>query len=97
MASVVGRIIGAEGYTLVGDLVEDSSLPLDDDVRPRILLGKNMSARDYLRTLEERDRIKAMYRDALRDVDALLTPTIATTAPTVEASIKAAHRHISHA
>jgi aspartyl-tRNA(Asn)/glutamyl-tRNA(Gln) amidotransferase subunit A len=84
MAAVVGRIIGAEGYTLVGDLVDDASLPLDDDVRPRILVGKTMSARDYLRTLEKRKAIKAAYREALRDVDALLTPTIATTAPTVE-------------
>jgi aspartyl-tRNA(Asn)/glutamyl-tRNA(Gln) amidotransferase subunit A len=84
MAAILGRIIGAEGYTLVGELVEDPDLPLDDDVRPRILIGKDMSARDYLLALEERARIKASYREALLDVDALLTPTIATTAPTVE-------------
>jgi aspartyl-tRNA(Asn)/glutamyl-tRNA(Gln) amidotransferase subunit A len=84
MAAIVGRIIGAEGYALIGDMVEDAKLPLDDDVRPRILIGKNMSARDYLLVLEERERIKASYRDALRDADALLTPTIATTAPTLE-------------
>ena len=35
-------------------------------------------------TLEARDRVKASYREALRDVDALLTPTTATTAPTLE-------------
>ncbi len=84
MAVILGKIIGAEGYTLVGKLVEDADLPLDDDVRPRILIGKDMSARDYLLALEERDRIKASYREALLHVDALLTPTIATTAPTVE-------------
>ncbi len=84
MAVILGKIIGAEGYTLVGKLVEDADLPLDDDVRSRILIGKDMSARDYLLALEERDRIKASYREALLHVDALLTPTIATTAPTVE-------------
>ncbi|TFH48702.1 MAG: amidase [Lysobacterales bacterium] len=84
MATIVGKIIGAEGYALIGDMVEDAKLPLDDDVRPRILIGKNISARDYLLVLEERERIKALYRDALRDADALLTPTIATTAPTLE-------------
>ncbi len=84
MAAILGKIIGAEGYTLVGKLVEDADLPLDDDVRPRILIGKDMSARDYLLALEERGRIKASYREALLDVDALLTPTMATTAPTVE-------------
>jgi aspartyl-tRNA(Asn)/glutamyl-tRNA(Gln) amidotransferase subunit A len=84
MAAILGKIIGAEGYTLVGELVEDADLPLDDHVRPRILIGKNMSARDYLLALEERSRIKASYREALLDVDALLTPTMATTAPTIE-------------
>ncbi len=84
MAAILGRIIGAEGYTLVGKLVEDANLPLDDDVRPRILIGKDMSARDYLLALEERGRIKASYREALLDVDALLTPTTATTAPMIE-------------
>lgn len=84
MASILGKIIGAEGYAQVGELVDDASLPLDDDVRPRILIGKNMSARDYLMALGERDRIKASYSDALTGVDALLMPTTATTAPTVE-------------
>jgi aspartyl-tRNA(Asn)/glutamyl-tRNA(Gln) amidotransferase subunit A len=84
MAAILGKIIGAEGYTLVGKLVEDADLPLDDDVRPRILVGKDMSARDYLLALEERSRIKASYREALLDVDALLTPTMATTAPMIE-------------
>ena len=84
MATVLGNIIGAEGYTLLGELVEDESLPLDDDVRPRILIGRDLSARDYLRALEQRDRVKEVFRESLRDVDALLTPTTATTAPRVE-------------
>ena len=83
MAAILGKIIGAEGYTLVGELVDNANLPLDDDVRPRILIGKNMSARDYLLTLEEREGIQTSYAEALVGVDALLTPTTATTAPTV--------------
>lgn len=84
MASVVGKIIGAEGYTLLGDLVENEELPLDDDVRPRILIGRDLSARDYLQALEERERIKASFGEALRGADALLTPTTTTTAPRIE-------------
>jgi aspartyl-tRNA(Asn)/glutamyl-tRNA(Gln) amidotransferase subunit A len=84
MATVLGKIIGAEGYTLLGELVENEDLPLDDDVRPRILIGRDMSARDYLSALEERERIKEAFAKALGDVDALLTPTTATTAPRIE-------------
>ena len=83
-AAVLGKIIGAEGYSLLGELVDNPDLPLDDDVRPRILIGRDMSARDYLRALQERDRIKTTYREALAGADALLTPTTAITAPTVE-------------
>lgn len=84
MAAILGKIIGAEGYTLLGEMVDDPALPLDDDVRPRILIGKDMSAREYLQVLEKRTKIKAQFHDALCDVDALLTPTAATTAPVVE-------------
>lgn len=84
MTEIVGRIIGAESYTLLGELIDDPKLPLDEDVRPRHLIGKNMSARDYLLALKERDRIAAAYGEALADADAFLTPTTATTAPTIE-------------
>ncbi len=83
MGSVVGRIIGAEGYSFVGELVDDPALPVDDDVRPRIQLGRGMSAKDYLQTLREKDRIQREFEAALAEVDALLTPTTATVAPPV--------------
>lgn len=84
LGALVGRIIGAEGYSIVGDLVDDMSLPLDDDVRPRFWIGKEMLARDYLLALRERDAIKREFAQALADVDALLTPTIATAAPAID-------------
>lgn len=85
LASCTGRIIGAEGYSLVGELVDDMTLPVDDDVRPRIQLGRDMSARDYLLALREREGIKREFAEALTGVDALLTPTTATVAPVVTA------------
>jgi len=84
MAAILGKIIGAEGYSLVGHLVEDPNLPLDDDVRPRILIGRDLSARDYLHVLEERSRIKHSFSEALAGIDALILPTTETTAPLVE-------------
>lgn len=79
-ATGVGRIIGAEGYRFVGDLVDDMSLPVDPHVRPRIQVGRGMSARDYLRTLDEREAHRRAFVAALADVDALLTPTTQTAA-----------------
>jgi aspartyl-tRNA(Asn)/glutamyl-tRNA(Gln) amidotransferase subunit A len=79
-AAATGRIIGAEGYRFVGHLVDDMSLPVDPHVRPRIQLGRSVSARDYLMTLAERDERRREFTAALADVDALLTPTTQTAA-----------------
>jgi aspartyl-tRNA(Asn)/glutamyl-tRNA(Gln) amidotransferase subunit A len=81
---LTGRIIGAEGYFLVGHLVDDMTLPIDDAVRPRIASGRGISARDYLRALSERDAAKREFAAALADVDALLTPTTQTAAIPVD-------------
>jgi aspartyl-tRNA(Asn)/glutamyl-tRNA(Gln) amidotransferase subunit A len=77
---LTGRIIGAEGYFLVGELVDDMSLPIDDAVRPRIGSGRGISAHDYLSALRERDEVKREFAAALAEVDALLTPTTQTAA-----------------
>ena len=77
-AGATGRIIGAEGYRFVGHLVDDESLPVDPHVRPRIQVGRGISARDYLQVLAERDVHRQAVAGALADVDALLTPTTQT-------------------
>jgi aspartyl-tRNA(Asn)/glutamyl-tRNA(Gln) amidotransferase subunit A len=82
--TATGRIIGSEAYTLIGDLVDNPALPIDEAVRPRIQLGRNISARDYLGALAERDRMKRDFLAALDGVDALLTPTTQSAAVRVE-------------
>jgi aspartyl-tRNA(Asn)/glutamyl-tRNA(Gln) amidotransferase subunit A len=82
---MVGRIIGSEAYQLVGDLVDNPALPIDDAVRPRIQLGRGISASDYLAALAERDALKRRFLAALDGVDALLTPTTQTAAIRVDA------------
>ena len=84
LGNMVGRIIGVEGYSYVGHLVDDPKQPVDDDVRPRIQLGRDMTAKDYLWLLRDRDELKRQWNAALAQVDALLTPGTATTAPRVQ-------------
>ena len=84
MGELTGRIIGAEGYSVVGHLVDDETLPIDKDIRPRIQLGRDMPATDYLRALAEQETVKREFEQAMADVDALITPTTTTAAPLVE-------------
>ena len=79
-AATTGRIIGAEGYRFVGHIVDDENLPTAPHVRPRIQLGRSISARDYLMTLAEREEHKRAFATAISEVDALLTPTTQTAA-----------------
>jgi aspartyl-tRNA(Asn)/glutamyl-tRNA(Gln) amidotransferase subunit A len=82
---LTGRIIGAEGYALVGELVDDPSLPVDDAVRPRIRIGRDVSAVAYLKAQSEREALKARFAAAFAGIDALLTPTTQTAAIPVAA------------
>jgi aspartyl-tRNA(Asn)/glutamyl-tRNA(Gln) amidotransferase subunit A len=83
--TLTARIIGAEGYALIGDLIDDMSLPIDAAVRPRIAAGRGISARDYLAALNEREEAKRHFAAAIADVDALLTPTTQTAAIPLDA------------
>jgi aspartyl-tRNA(Asn)/glutamyl-tRNA(Gln) amidotransferase subunit A len=83
--TLTARIIGAEGYALIGDLIDDMSLPIDEAVRPRIAAGRGISARDYLAALRDREKAKRHFAAAIADVDALLTPTTQTAAIPLDA------------
>lgn len=80
LGAITGKIIGAEGYLFVGDRVDDLDLKIDEAVRPRIWIGRDMTAREYLETLRDREAIKLAYDEALADIDAYLTPTTSTPA-----------------
>ena len=83
MGDLVGKIIAAEGYTWVGKYIDDDSLPVDDDIRPRIRPGRNMRAQEYIEAQRERAAVKREFDTALTGVDALLTPATRTAAPVV--------------
>ena len=83
MGDLTGKIIAAEGHAWVGEYVDDDSLPVDDDIRPRIRPGRDMPAREYIEAQLERAQIKREFNAALAGVDALLTPATCTAAPVV--------------
>ena len=83
MGDLLGKIIAAEGYTWVGQYIDDDSLPVDDDIRPRIRPGRNMRAQEYIEVQRERVAIKREFNAALAGVEALLTPAARTAAPVV--------------
>ncbi len=81
LGAINGRIMSAEAYAALAELVDDNAQPLDQDVRPRVRAGAAISSRDYLVALAERERMKASFNAAIEGVDALLTPTAVTPAP----------------
>jgi len=74
------RIMAAESYALLHELVDDGNAPLDPHVRPRIAAGRDITARAYIEALEMRKVMKQQFAQALDGIDALLTPTTMTTA-----------------
>ena len=74
------RIMAAESYAMLHELIDDENTPLDPHVRPRIAAGRTVTAQAYIEALQMRNVMKQQYAQALDGVDALLTPTTMTTA-----------------
>ncbi|MBX9721210.1 MAG: amidase, partial [Candidatus Obscuribacterales bacterium] len=85
LAALNGLIMKTEAYSLYADFVDNKELPLDEDVRPRILAGKDVLARDYLAALRKRESMQEEFQAAMADIDAFLTPTTLTTAVPLKA------------
>ena len=74
------RIMAAESYAILHELIDDENAPLDPHVRPRIAAGRSITAQAYIEALRERESMKRKFTAALDGIDALLTPTTMTTA-----------------
>jgi aspartyl-tRNA(Asn)/glutamyl-tRNA(Gln) amidotransferase subunit A len=84
MAGTVGQILSAEAYSLIGNIAENTRLSLDEDVRPRILAGREITAAQYLAALRRREQWKRDLDAVFCEADALLTPTMRTAAIPLE-------------
>ena len=78
MAEGTGLIFTAEGYVHYGHLMEDPEAPVDEDVRRRLLPGRDTSARDYIAALLTRQAHIAAFLESMQGLAALVTPTLAT-------------------
>lgn len=89
-----GLIMSAEGYAVNAELLDDSAQPLDEDVRPRLLSGRDISAGAYIRSLRQREAMQHDMDSVFGGIDAVLTPTTTTPAlklEDVDQSKSAAH------
>src|SRR5205085_10939000 len=84
LTRAVGRLISPEAYTFLHELVDNDSIPLDEDVRPRVTVGKKTTAREYIEALQLREQLKRKFAEAMSGIDALLTPTTTTAAIPLE-------------
>ena len=77
---LVARIISAEIYPMVADLVDNPALPMDEAVRVRVRAGASITARQYRDVLAARERAKKEFTVRIEGVDAVLSPSTMTAA-----------------
>lgn len=77
---LVGKIISAESYQHLAEIVDDDTLPLDQAVRARVRAGATISSRQYLDVLADREKSKQEFAARIDGVDAVLTPSTMTPA-----------------
>ena len=69
------NIIAAEGYLLNKEWLEKHFDELDPVVAQRMILGKDVSAGQYVQTCYTTRQLRAKAGNALKDIDLLLVPT----------------------
>jgi aspartyl-tRNA(Asn)/glutamyl-tRNA(Gln) amidotransferase subunit A len=77
---LVGKIISAECYPRLAELVDNDALPLDQAVRARVRAGASISSRQYLDVLADREKAKREFAARMEGIDAILTPGTLTPA-----------------
>ena len=76
-----GLITAVEAYQNHASYYDDASLPMDEDVRKRMLSGKAILAHEYVDILRRRQSAIYEFANTMSGFDALLTPTCLSIAP----------------
>ena len=79
-------MVWADAYEYHRDRAEDSPELFGQDVLDRILLGRDISGRDYAAALRAREDWNRIIDRALQAVDVILTPTTPLAAPLITSS-----------
>ena len=80
-AAPCGMFLAVDSYRHYGPLAEEEPNRLGDPVRKRMLSGKPVTAVDYTKNLERREREKAVIDAVFETVDTILMPSAAMPAP----------------
>jgi len=78
MAEANGLIFTAEVYAHHGTLMENPDARVDEEIRRKVLAGRDISARDYIATRLQRQIHFSAFEESMRGFAAVLTPTMAT-------------------
>ena len=78
MAAANGLIFTAEVYAHHGALMENPDARVDEEIRRKVLAGRDVSARDYIAARLQRQADFAAFEMSMQGFAAVLTPTMAT-------------------
>ncbi|HST02740.1 MAG TPA: amidase [Usitatibacter sp.] len=73
-------ITNAEGYLVNKATIDDPTTKVDDVVRRRLLGGAKIAAHEYLAAQRLREEVKRKWAEAMKGIDAFLTPSTETAA-----------------
>jgi aspartyl-tRNA(Asn)/glutamyl-tRNA(Gln) amidotransferase subunit A len=74
-------IMPVEGMASHRDMVVKHGAEIASHIKDRLLKGQDFSAVDYAMALQKCTRLRQSAKETLRDVDAIICPTMLTTAP----------------
>ena len=68
LGAINGRIMSAEAYAALAELVDDRAQPRDQDVRPRVRAGASISSRT-ISSRWQRQRMKGSFNAAIEGIN----------------------------
>ena len=84
MADANGAITIYEGYLHHHAMYEDPRKRIDPHVRKRMLIGRNMTAKNHLERLQKRKSDQTNFAMAMESFDGLLPPALTAPAPKLD-------------